>query len=199
MKKQESKENVSTIFLLPATGIALKMREYFLKFGFVNTYISSDISYPFPCLYILFQPEKFDKGTLGFFNELEKEKNFIESFDFNDNKVVFVFRIPKKFDRDYNIFLRGKYSKMSRAFMELFPKEVYVYDNRGKPVKNSFGSYLKEPSQFYHIFNRTEYLKQKWAEKLNIDLEMFTDNDELYNIQDPIKETMNTSIIEYIY
>lgn len=199
MRNQENKENISTIFLLPSTGIALRMREYFPKFGFVNTYISSDISYPFPCLYILFQPDKLDRGTISFFKELEKESNFIESFDLEKGQIVFTFRIPKKFDRDYNIFLTGKYSKMSKSFKDLFPKEVYVYDNKGKAVKNNFGSYLKEPSKFYHIFNRTEYLKQKWAEKLNIDLEMFTDDNELYDIQDPVKETLNTLIEEYIY
>lgn len=197
MNNSNRKYNISTKFLLPILKFSKKvLEEYLPEFGFVNTYINCNVlTYPFEVLYILFNPKELDLNFFNFEKEFCKNTNYIETYDLGNNLVLFIFRIPKEYQRDFNLFIEGKYSKTSKSYQNLFPKESYITDSTGRKMRDNKGFYLKEPSSFFHIFNKTDFLKRKWREKLGYDDDdpIFEDI-ELYDTQDIMKETLISKI-----
>lgn len=185
------RDNISTIFLLPCLQIKQDTKDRFYSQGFVNTYLFFDkTQYEyFTPLYLLFKPEAFNIDFYKFMLQLEKNQNYIETLDYPNGQVVFVFRIPKRYDRDYRLFLSGKYSRFSKEFKNNFPLKVYKVDHKGTLIKGTNG-WQQEDSIFYHIFNKTEYLKDIYRENLG-------SNDlpeELYDKYKPEEENL---IIDY--
>lgn len=199
------KVNVSRLFLLPGIQVDDKVRANFTRFGFVNTYLTCDqLSYPYNVIYLLFKPKDLDLEFYTFTKNMEKNPNFIEAIDLGQNKVVLIYRIPKRFKQDYGLFLEGKYSKLSKDFQSCFALEELKRDDQGKPILDG-GRYVKEPSRFFHIFNRTEWLKDRWKLKLygttDKDGNQFIhpkdvadaavlDDMELYDVQNPVDELL---------
>lgn len=192
MKK---KENVSTVFLLPGIEIKDELKDLFYTFGFENTFLTCPpLSYPYEVIYLLFKPVSINMDFMRSAERLQINENFIETLDGGNNKVVLVYRIPKRFKRDYEMFLEGKYSKLGEDFKKCFVLEEFVKDINGKPVKEN-GRYLKEPSDFFHIFNQTDKIKDKWKERLGYsEDEHILDGCELYSKQDPIEETLEEEL-----
>lgn len=143
-----------------------KVKREFSIYGFVNTYLTSDqLSYPYDVIFLLFKPKDLDLGFYTFIRNMQKNPNFIEAVDLGRNKVVLIYRIPKRFKADYQHFLDGSYSKMSKEFQSCFSLEDFKRDANGKAILQD-GQYVKEPSRFFHIFNRTEWLKDRWKIRL---------------------------------
>lgn len=146
------RENISTIFLLPTLQIKREVLKEFRKFGFVRSYIycdQYDYCKCFKPMFLLFKPKSFDAEFYSFNVQLERNFNFVETVDLSENKVMIVFKVPKLFENDYELIERGKYSKTSFEYKRLFP--------------------MDSTSNFYHIFNKTEYLKKKYIEGLGIE------------------------------
>jgi hypothetical protein len=197
------KANISRLFLLPGIQLDEKAKRDFSRFGFENTYLKCDqLSYAFNVIFLLFKPNDLDLEFYTFAKNMEKNPNFIEAIDLGRNKVVMVYRIPKRFTKDYELFLEGKYSQLSKEFQNCFALEDFKRDANGKPMMDG-GRYVKEPSRFFHIFNRTEWLKDRWKLKLyghqdaegnpQFDLRdevdsAILDTIELYDVQDPVAE-----------
>lgn len=200
----KNKDNISTIFLLPGTEIKEETKKKFRTNGFINTYLTCDqLSYPFKVIYLLFQPKEFGMEFYSFMKEMQANQNFIEVVDLGKNKTLLVYRIPKRFTNDYDLFLEGKYSQLSKEYKRCFAMEDYKRDKNGNPVREN-GKYVKEPSRFYHILNRTEELRDRWKLVLYGDGEdpdtidhtnaYIVDDMELYEKQDPGKETLGLGI-----
>lgn len=192
-----NKENVSTIFLLPGIEIKRELKLSFYNNGFVNTFLTcKGLSYPFEVIFLLFNPKQIDINFCSFIEDLKKNTNFLEVLDVGLNKILLVYRIPKKFRLDYNLFLEGKYSELSEEYKKCFSLEKFKLDGYGNKVIEK-GKYIMEPSNFYHIFNKTEHLKNIWLDKLGISKEEshILDNVELYEKQDTIKEDLQDIIL----
>lgn len=160
------KENVSTVFLLPGIRIEDKLKESFYANGFINTYLKCPpLEYPFPVIYILFKPVVINMDFIRFCERLQTNSNFLETLDAGKGKVLMVYKIPKHFKNDHDLFLKGKYSKMSKEYKECFILEKFKLDSDKKPIKEN-NVFVKEPTTFYHIFNRTEDMKKSWLEFL---------------------------------
>lgn len=189
------KENVSTVFLLPGIEIKTELINEFYSQGFVNTFLTCEpLTYPFPVLYLLFRPDQVNADFIGFANNLQKNTNFIETLDAGKGKVLMVYRIPKRFRRDYELFLEGKYSKLSAEYKKCFQLEQFKVDIYGKPVKEG-NKYIKEPTDFYHIFNKTDDIKSRWLERIGYPPEThILDDMEMYDMQDPVKETLEEEL-----
>lgn len=184
------KENISAIFLLPALQIKSECKADFYRFGFINTYLYYDkCYYQFKPLYLLFNPARYDLDFYKFCLALEKSNSYIETIDIA-GKVLFVFKIPERFSSDYNVFLTGKYSAFSQEFQLLFPMKSYISDRQGNLVKDSEGKYKTDPSMFYHIFNRTQTLREIYRSTLGDDIDL-DDKDELYDKYNVKQETLN--------
>lgn len=166
-----SKINTSRLFLLPGIQLDDKLRKDFGRFGFVNTFLTCDqLSYTFNVVYLKFEPLKLDLEFYSFSKNMEKNPNFVDAIDLGHNQVVLVYRIPRRFIQDYALFLDGKYSKMSKEFQACFAMEDIKRGPDGKPIMDN-GRFVKEPSRFFHIFNRTEWLKDRWKLRLYGDLD----------------------------
>lgn len=182
-------DNVSTVFLLPCLRIRQELLRQFSEFGFVSTYLFWDShTYPFNVMFLLFQPEEFTLGFHTFVSGMERNNNHVETIDI-PHKVILVFRVPAKFDIDYLLVLNGAYSKTSPDFKSCFQLKEYKMDAGGQYEKNSVGGYVTEHTAYYHIFNRTDYWRNKIIERLG-DSVILPKNAELYDKCDINKETM---------
>jgi hypothetical protein len=190
------KENISTMFLLPGIQIKPELKQKFYSFGFRNTYLTcKPFTYPFEVIYLLFQPEALDVEFYAFTEELQKNTNFIEILDMSDRKVMLVYRVPRKFKRDYELFLDGRYSQTSKDFQACFAMEDYKRNEKGLPIRGKDGRPEKVPTTFYHVFNRTPFLQQKWKDRLGYDYDSdILDGMELYEKQDPLKEALEVEL-----
>ncbi len=191
-----TKENISTIFLLPAVEIPETVKDKFYEQGFISTYLTCNkLSYPFEVIYILFNPGEFSIDYNYFERMLINNPNYIEVFDLGNNLVLYVYKIPDKFKEDYNLFLQGKYSKFSKEYKKLFPERSYIIGTDKKPIRDHNGKYKTEMSPFHHVFNRSDYIKSKWADKIGYEIDdPIFDNLELYDVQYPERELVEVNI-----
>lgn len=113
-----TKYNCSTYFWLkPITNISLQEH---VRYGFLNTYLR------FEDLDGLFV--EYDNNT----NKLEYNKMIVEVVknpDFMDeytigDKFLLHYNINPKWKNDYELFLQGKYSKMSGEYKKLFNQKL---------------------------------------------------------------------------
>lgn len=187
-----NKENISTIFLLPAIQIKNSVKKEFYDNGFINTYITTNkIKYPYEVIFLLFNPSEFDYQYAGFESRLISNENYIECNDLGNNYVLYTFKIPQIFIKEYYLFLDGRYSEFSKEYKELFPNKSHVYDNDKKPLKDKKGGYLLEDSPYFKVFNKDEGFKEKLAQKLGYEDTSILDDVELYDKQDEVKEKFN--------
>lgn len=114
--------NLTSVFLLPLLGYSRKMYEPYL----VNAYLSHVGlgHWEEGCVFILL---KF-KGDI-FFDRLEKvilsSVNYITDYepDRNGEFKIYVMDIPLNYKKDYDLFVEGKYSKMSKASKDIILKD----------------------------------------------------------------------------
>lgn len=170
------KKTFSTIFLLPAIGIA---KEIWDRLGFVNCYIGDDkhdIVYK-NALYILLEPS-FDEDLERFIKEQATRDIFLEDYDVGDHQIVLVYRFPPEYVKDYNHFKKGEYSKFSKKYInEHFPMTKKEYrDGKSRNVSTVFAG----------IFNKESWLKKYWEDKLGTDILP----DEYWSIPDDKKEVL---------
>jgi hypothetical protein len=186
---------MSAVFLLKVIEIEPKLKRQLRTFGFINTYLTCEpIHYPYEVLYVLFKPEKLDIEFANYISALQKNPNFIEVLDLA-GKVMIVYRIPKKFKVDYQRFLRGKYSELSKEFQKCFVLEDYKRNESGIILKDAHQRPIRDKTVFHHIFNRTDERKEYLREKLGYTIENsdIFDDIELYDKQDPEKESYDTN------
>lgn len=162
MELKTGDHTLSTVFLLP--GIGHKRRDL-LDFGFLNAYLDDvdhDIKYK-NGIYLLFKPQyRADINRL--INLEQQSPHFIEDYDYEGGYTVLVYRFNPKYAQEYELFQQGKYSKFSKEYKGLFSKFVTVRD----PESGKIGDTLSLP---YHVFNKTEALREYREEKLGVKLE----------------------------
>lgn len=171
----KKKENVSTVMLLPIIKINKKLINNFHKFGFRNTYLFADQLkdiYKFNLIYILFEPDTFDNDFNEFIIELSENSNYIETIDIGYKRVLVTFKIPDQFKGDFKLFLEGAYSKVSDAYKKCFSLERPVKNERGDIVRTFTGATEFEPTAFFHIFNKTQKLRDIYRDKLGLDYDI---------------------------
>ena len=178
MVMTEVKKNITSIFMVPTLKIG---RESLKENGFINGYvmdIRKDVQYE-GCIYILFRPENIETFRDFLDTEYERTKSIVDDYDYEDGFVVVVYQLDKKFNKDFELVRKGKYSKTSPEFQNLFPKIIKVR-------KDGFSR--DEISLQYRIFNKTEDLRKYWEEKLGVD---FDESMEVWSIWDEDNEILN--------
>lgn len=78
----------------------------------------------------------------------------------NDYSMV-VLDFPLEFIQDFDHIVQGRYSKLSDQFKVVFPETREVLNDK----KQRLG---KEYTLYYHIFQKTDWLKDFWCEKLGL-------------------------------
>lgn len=83
------------------------------------------------------------------------------SYELINDYSMIVVDFPEKYIPDYDHVANGRYSKLSQSFQDKFPVTKELLDGRGQRV-------AKEYTLFYHIFNKTQWLKDFWLERLGL-------------------------------
>ena len=125
----EIKKTISTIFIVPS----LKFEKgTLIENGFINGYVgdvNKEENYK-DAVYILFKPKNKEQFIL--FTDAEyisKERKLIDEYDYDEGWVVLVYKLEEKYKKDYALVKKGKYSKTSKEFQELFPKVIKIIRN----------------------------------------------------------------------
>jgi len=170
----EAKHTNTSVFLVPALTIGKEKLE---RNGFIDGFlddISHEIHYE-NSIYILFKPH--DLEVFQHFLASERERiTILDDYDYEEYVVV-VYNIPTKYLSDYQLFLEGKYSKLSEDFKNLFTKT----SEEGRPTLQ------------WEVFERTERLKSYWEKELDITLE---EDQELWGAPDMSKEILDIEQIK---
>lgn len=176
--------------LLPVIKIDKKLIINFNKFGFVNTYLHGMPRYEgINVIHIEFQPKIINDDFSSFIQELMLNSNFLGFKEIQPMRFVVSFNIPDMFKQDFSLFKRGKYSKLSADWKKCFPMEKPSLNANGAIQRDRNGMPIQEHSNFYHIFNKTQYLRDKYKENLALDFDIDEDL-ELFDIINDVKETL---------
>ncbi len=168
VKKEEiHKFTKSSDFIRHLLGYSLS----FWGSDYYNCYIEPDERY----IYIVFK-KPFD--NINKINNITEE--FIVHTDYvsyisNENWLIFKFKIPVKFDKDFNFFLNGSYSKLSEDFKQTILSLFFRYN------KNS-----------YDTFKKIFYPTNEHIDKLERFLDCKLSVREVYDIPDLDEERFNS-------
>lgn len=175
----EPKITDTTRFLVRGLNL---LRDDLLKYGFVNAFLDdNDHEHHYQdSLYLLFKPEEISE--FEWFVESEKLRThlFIDEYDYPKGYIVLVYKFPSEYMQEYRAFKKGEYSKFSNNYKELFPTIKEGNTKRGIPYKT--------PSFYQHIFTKSKKMREYWEGVLDVELDV---NSELWNIPNPITETLN--------
>jgi hypothetical protein len=144
--------------------------EFFKKIGYVDSYVSDpEISNTITLgenqrlLFILFKNKKLGAQDIKkVIQELmEIPVQVVFSYELVNDYFMVVIDFPEQFTIDFDFIVKGQYSKLSKEFMKRFPSAIDVVNEQGQRVG-------KEYTLYYHIFNKTQWLKDFWIRKLDL-------------------------------
>jgi hypothetical protein len=173
------KKTITSIFLIPVLGLdkgLLKQYDYVNSFSDME---DKELDYDPHVVYIVFKPNSkllFEEFLETLYN---KNEFIVEDFNLDDNYVVVVFGLDKRFNTDYELIKQSKYSETSKEFQELFPKTIT------NVVK---GKQIKRKSLQNLVFNKDNSLLEYWENKTGVlftnDMEVWYEYDEKLEILD---------------
>lgn len=114
-------------------------------------------------LFLLFNNDKMSSNNLKkVINDLFSVPcQIVFSYELVNDYCMIVLDFPEKHISDYDNIVKGSYSKLSDSFKDKFPISRDVFNSKNIRVG-------KERTIYYHIFNKTEWLKNFWMEKLDL-------------------------------
>tara|TARA_R110000744_G_scaffold272029_1_gene385082 strand:- start:368 stop:1126 length:759 start_codon:yes stop_codon:yes gene_type:complete len=157
------KRTKASIFLLPMLGGSRRL--YLWNTLLLNCFIATEEDKD--CIALLYRWSS-DTLFLKFEKALSKFKSFKRRYDPTPNCVMFVFNVPKLQQRNYNKFIKGKYSKISSAYkiqlLEFHDKDIddtigqvlFKTDKRKESLEKKLGSPLPEDSELLSIIDVKE-------------------------------------------
>ena len=150
---------ISSIFLVPVLGLD---REKLNELGFVNGY-SADADkegvYQEDSLFLLFKPPNLYKFKEFVEEQYETNHFLIDDYDYEEGYVVLVYMLNKRWEEDYKLIKKSKYSKVSDDFKNLFEKNKTI---------NVLGKKEQVPSLQWRIFNKEPSLKEVLENSINL-------------------------------
>ena len=173
----ELKKTISTIFIVPTLKISTDSLN---ENGFINAYEfdeGQDVPYP-NAVYLLFKPRNLHEFRNFLNEEYERTTNIIDDYDYGKGFVVVVYKLDKRYLKDFNLVKQGKYSKTSKAFQGLFSKTKKIMKD---------GNLKEEVSLQFRIFNKTKDLVNFWEDKLGITL---SEDQEVWQVYDKEREVL---------
>ena len=177
------KNTVTSIFIVPTLKID---RSRLKDNNFINAYIKDakkEVQYT-DAAYLLFKPDDLDVFKDFLDGEYERTPHIIDDYDYDGGFVVLVYTLDPQFKDDFDLIRKGKYSKTSKEFQELFPKVVRI-------IKNGMN---KDEIHIQHkIFNKSDDLREYWETRINSD---FSEEMEVWEGFDEEHETLDIDKIK---
>lgn len=171
LKTEESvqdKFNKTTVFL--TKFIFGNNFDTLKKTGYVDSYIQDPeimniitLGESQRLLFLLFKSKKLGANNLRkIVSELAAVPiQIVFSYELVNDYCMVVIDFPERFTQDYDNIVQGKYSKLSQEFREGFPATRDVYNSDKERVGAEYTIY-------YHIFNKTDWLKDFWLKRLEL-------------------------------
>ena len=171
MQLLESK-NISTYYLIPLLRITPDQLGG--AKNILNSYISRDHK---RLIVSVSNPEIISTHNLGSHTVIER-----------DEFVYYVFVLPKKFDRDVELFMKGKYSRISSKSKNLIRR----YSNlaSGETEESEFGELKTTTSIWLLALDRKPSVRKMWEEILYSDPDTeteFTEDTEVLSVPEEDK------------
>lgn len=171
-KKEREKYNQTSIFL---TRFLFGANfDLLRKMGYKDAYTSDPEVMSILTLdpkqrfvFLLFKNKKLNAENIRkIINELAQVPvEVVFSYELVNDYSMVVIDFPEKFIPDYDNVVEGKYSKLTDSFKDRFPMVADRLNSKNQVIG-------KEYTLYYHIFNKTQWLKDLWMEKLGlIDIE----------------------------
>jgi len=160
----------SSIFVLPMLGGNRNL--YFWNQLFLNCFIATDKDKD--CIVLAFRFSS-DPLFIKFEKALSTFKYFRKRYDPSPDYVMFVFDIPKQYIKDFDRFINGKYSELSKLY------KINILDFHNLEINGEVGQILfKSP-------RRKKILEKKIGAILNHDSELLSiidkDKEETFNFE----------------
>lgn len=164
----QDKYNRTTVFL--SRFIFSNNFDVLKKAGFVDSYTSDPevmkiltLGENQRLLFLLFKNKKISTKNLRsvVISLAAIPTRIVFSYELVNDYCMIVIDFPEEFIKDYDYVTVGKYSKLSNEFKNKFPITRDVLNSQGQRIG-------REYSIYYHIFNKTEWLKNFWMERLGL-------------------------------
>lgn len=154
LKYEKDFENKSRVILPPMLNLTREVMMYPLL---LNAFIG-DSEHPIYDRKILLHYEFKDyAGQFTAFEKLmEKVSGYITTYDPDRFTTMFVFKVPVYYERDYWLFLEGKYSEISHDLKT----KIMKFHNINKHSPDNI-------KQWYYILRKDPYLKGLLENKLS--------------------------------
>jgi len=182
-------------FLFPLTTIPKSLFECNIKdvFGrtkfttrFVNAFSSSTCINKYqgePGLIFIVTKQYQDVGFEAFYTTITSFPNYVDDYD-DAGYLVFIFKIPEENQKDYELILNGKYSKISQQGKKLI-------------LGNNF--FTGKAFTLPLILNKSEALKTSWEDRLSLPWSpAVLGEQEVWPIIDSVEEVLTPDVMKNI-
>lgn len=113
----KKKVNKSKTYLLPLLSEFINVGGKFIN-SIDNVYLKDSDDKHARCIYLLYNFNDKDEGFAEYEHDLITNELFVDSYDIG-NKVLYVFKFPEEYINEYEMYMKGKYSKFGRDAKEL--------------------------------------------------------------------------------
>ena len=163
-----AKRTKSSIFVFPMLGGDKTL--FFWDRLFVNAFIETPEEKD--CIALLYRWSS-DPLFIKFEKALSKFKDFRKKYDPNPYYVLFTFNIPDKHKRNYKLFKKGKYSKLSKSY------KVSILDFHDAEIESEIGQILfQDPKRKKVMEKKLNCILEENSELLSI-----INDDEIFDIE----------------
>lgn len=167
-EKTQSKFNKITVFL--AKFLFGDNFDVLKKVGYIDSYTSDPeimkiltLAENQRLLFLLFRNKKLGIQDMQkiIFELAIMPVQVVFSYELVNDYFMIVIDFPEKYTLDYDHVVKGRYSKLSDGFKDKFPVSRDVYNSNNVRIG-------KEYTIYYEIFNKTEWLKNYWMDRLGL-------------------------------
>lgn len=164
--------NKSFTYVLPMLSPYMDIEKYNLKNTFIGDEAYKQHDNNIFLLYRFYGSKEF----LAYEDYLKSNELFVGSYDPDEYHVMYIFKVPEEFQKDYDLFKAGKYSELD-----------YEY----KVIIFSFHNILDPKHRVAKVLFKHPELHQEWEERTGTTI---PEGMEVSSIPDMSKEVYNDSM-----
>lgn len=151
--------NKSKTYLLPLLSEVVSFNFKFFE-NLDNVYLSDDLGKYKDCIHLLYDFSSSTEDFTKYEQEIIDSSLFVEMIDVG-NKVLYIFKFPKKYMVEYDLYKAGKYSHFRRNSKEL----IMTFYARIYKGNLSAINYLIKIKQ---VLFKSDTLRRKLEKELNV-------------------------------
>ena len=157
-----------------------------VRANLVNTYIGSDEYPEYDNHIFLLYKYIGNPRFIEYEDYLENTKIFKAKYDPDKHHVMFIFEVPKKYQKVYDLYKQGKYSNFPENYKVLIFKFHNIVDENHKVAKVLY----KHPDLREELEDRLDILLPKDSEVSSVpdlNIEIYTEHMKVKELEPPEK------------